>query len=161
MAVDMFLKIDDIKGESIDATYKDAIKVLSWSWGMSQSGSTHSGTGSGSGKVAVQDISITKPLDKSTPNLIKMCCQGTHFKTATLIIRKAGGKKPVDYLKIEMTRGLISSISTGGAGGEDEITEQTTLNFGAFKLEYKPQAGEGAAEAAIPAAFDIAKNSES
>ena len=117
---------------------------------MSQSGSTHSGTGSGSGKVAVQDISITKPLDKSSPNLIKMCCQGTHFKTATLIIRKAGGKKPVDYLQDrDDARTHITSISTGGAGGEDEITEQITLNFGAFKLEYKPQAGEGAAEAAI------------
>ena len=175
MAVDMFLKIDDIKGESIDATYKDAIKVLSWSWGMSQSGSTHHGLGSGSGKVAVQDISITKPIDKSTPNLIKMCCNGTHFKEATLIVRKAGenpveglqiqaedgGVKPVDYLTIKMTRGLVSSISTGGSGGEDEITEQVTLNFGAFKLEYKPQAGEGAGEAAIPAAFDIAKNAES
>ena len=128
---------------------------------MSQSGSTHHGLGSGSGKVAVQDISITKPIDKSTPNLIKMCCNGTHFKEATLIVRKAGGKKPVDYLTIKMTRGLVSSISTGGSGGEDEITEQVTLNFGAFKLEYKPQAGEGAGEAAIPAAFDIAKNAES
>jgi type VI secretion system secreted protein Hcp len=161
MAVDMFLKIDDIKGESIDATYGGAIKVLSWSWGMSQSGSTHSGTGSGSGKVAVQDISITKPLDKSTPNLIKMCCSGTHFKSATLIVRKAGGKKPVDYLKIEMTNGIISSLSTGGSGGEDEITEQVTLNFGAFKLEYKPQTGDGAGDAAIPAKWDIAKNAES
>ena len=63
--------------------------------------------GSGSGKVAVQDISITKPLDKSSPNLIKMCCNGTHFKTATLIVRKAGGEKAGRLPQIEMTRGLM------------------------------------------------------
>ena len=38
MAVDMFLKLDGIKGESLDATHKDEIDVLAWSWGLSQSG---------------------------------------------------------------------------------------------------------------------------
>ena len=34
MAVDMFMKIDDIKGESVDKTHKDEIDVLAWSWGV-------------------------------------------------------------------------------------------------------------------------------
>ena len=44
---DMFMKIDDIKGESEDKAdggkHTSEIDVLSWSWGMSQSGSTHHG----------------------------------------------------------------------------------------------------------------------
>ena len=41
MAVDMFIKIADIKGESGDSKHKGSIDVLAWSWGMSQSGSSH------------------------------------------------------------------------------------------------------------------------
>lgn len=160
MAVDMFLKIDDIKGESADGSHKDEIEVLSWSWGMSQSGSTHSGSGSGAGKVSVQDVSITKYVDKSSPNLMKLCCNGTHFQKATLIVRKAGGKKPLEYIKLEMESGIIASISGGGSGGEDRLTENVTLNFGKFKYEYVPQKADGSGDAAIPMQWDIAKNVE-
>ena len=38
MAVDIFAKIGDIKGESLDNKHKDEVEVLSWSWGVSQSG---------------------------------------------------------------------------------------------------------------------------
>ena len=58
MAVDMFIKIGDIKGESHDKGHKDSIDILAWSWGMSQSGTTHMGTGGGAGKVSVNDISL-------------------------------------------------------------------------------------------------------
>jgi type VI secretion system secreted protein Hcp len=158
MAVDMFLKIDDIKGESIDGTHKDSIEVLAWSWGMSQSGSTHTGQGSGAGKVNVQDISFTKPIDRSTPNLMKFCCAGGHFKSAVLTIRKAGGKKPIEYLKITMNNVIISSMSTGGSGGEDRLTENVTLNFGEFKLEYTPQKADGTGDAPKTAGWDIPAN---
>src|SRR5712692_7947485 len=99
MAVDMFLKLDDLKGESIDAKHKDAIDILSWSWGMSQSGTTHSGGGGGAGKVSVSDISITKHVDRATPSLMLSCCNGKHFKQAVLTVRKAG-EKPLEYIKL-------------------------------------------------------------
>ena len=38
MAVDMFIKIGDVKGESKDKTHKEEIDVLAWSWGVSNSG---------------------------------------------------------------------------------------------------------------------------
>src|SRR6267378_4032700 len=118
MAADMFLKLDDIKGEARDATHKDEIQVVNWSWGMNQSGSMHTGTGGGSGKVKVNDLTFTKHVDKSSPNLIMACCTGRHFKESTLTIRKAGDK-PLEYLKIKMKDVLVSFVSTGGGGGED------------------------------------------
>lgn len=36
MALDMFLKIDGIPGESTDARHRDEIDVLSYNWGESQ-----------------------------------------------------------------------------------------------------------------------------
>jgi type VI secretion system secreted protein Hcp len=158
MAVDMFLELDDIKGESTDETHKDKIEVLSWSWGMTQTGSSHIGTGSGTGKVDVDNLSITKYIDKSSPNLKKLCCKGKAFSKATLYIRKAGDK-PVEYVKLELYNGLVSNISIGASGG-DRFTEHVSFNFASFKFNYTPQDKKGAAGASIPAAWNIAKNSE-
>ncbi|HET8704789.1 MAG TPA: type VI secretion system tube protein Hcp [Pseudomonadales bacterium] len=157
MAVDMFLKLDDVKGESTDSKHKDTIDVLAWSWGMSQSGTTHMGGGGGSGKVSVQDLSLTKYIDKSSPTLELACCTGKHFKQAVLTVRKAGDK-PLEYIKITMKEVIISSISLGGSGGEDRLTENVTLNFAEFKTEYVPQKADGSGDAAIEAAYSMAKN---
>jgi type VI secretion system secreted protein Hcp len=155
----MFMKIDDIKGESSDAKHKDAIEVLSWTWGLSQSGSAHHGGGTGTGKVSVRDVSFTKYVDRSTPVLMKYCCKGKFFDQATLYVRKAGDS-PVEYIKLELSHGLISSVTNGGSGHDERLTETISLNFKAFKLEYTPQKG-GKAEPVVPAGWDIAKNAES
>jgi type VI secretion system secreted protein Hcp len=159
MAVDMFLKIDDVKGESSDDKHKGEIDVLSWSWGATQSATTHMGTGGGSGKVNVQDLSLTKYVDKSTPVIFKYCCNGKHFKSALLTVRKAGGTA-VEYLKITMSDLIISAYTTGGSGGQDRVTENVTLNFATVKMEYVPQKPDGSADASIPAGWDIAANKE-
>src|SRR6478736_1488135 len=101
MAVDMFIKIGDIKGEAKDKAHKEEIDVLAWSWGMSNSGSAHMGGGAGAGKVNVQDLSFTKYVDKSTPDLMLACCVGKHYGTAVLIVRKAG-EVPLEYIKITL-----------------------------------------------------------
>ena len=145
MALDMFIKIGSIKGESKDGGgHKDDIDVLAWSWGMSQSGTTQVGGGGGSGKVNVQDLSFTKYLDKSSPDLMLACCKGTHEKEAKLTMRKAGDK-PLEYLIITMTEVLVTAISTGGSGGEDRLTENVSLNFAKVKVEYTEQTATGGA----------------
>lgn len=157
MAVDMFLKLDGIKGESADDKHKDEIDVLAWSWGMSQSGTTHLGGGGGAGKVNVSDLSITKYVDKSTPNLMAACCNGKHLKEAALYVRKAG-EKPLEYLKLTMKEAIISSLQSGGSGGEDRLVEHVSLNFAEYKVEYTPQKADGSGDAVVTSAFHIAKN---
>jgi type VI secretion system secreted protein Hcp len=158
MAVDMFIKIDTVDGEAQDSKHKKEIDVLSWSWGMSNAGSAHSGGGAGAGKANVQDLSFSKWVDSATPKLALACCAGKHFKDAVLVVRKAG-EKPVEYLKIKMETVLISSISTGGSGGEDRLTENITLNFSKVSLDYVPQDDKGSPGTAIPMAWDIGSNS--
>lgn len=157
MAVDMFIKIGSLKGESADATHKGEIDVLAWSWGMSQSGTTHQGTGAGAGKVNVQDLSFTKWVDKSTPALMLGCAAGTHYPEATLVVRKAGDK-PLEYVKLKMTDVIVTSVSTGGSGGEDRLTENITLNFAQVNFDYVPQNDKGGGETPIPMGWDIAGN---
>jgi type VI secretion system secreted protein Hcp len=157
MAVDMFIKMDGIKGESADDTHKDEIDVLAWSWGASQSGTTHTGGGGGAGKANFQDVSFTKWVDKSSHALLKAVSVGQHVKSALLTVRKAG-EKPLEYIKLTMKDCLISSISTGGSGGEDRLTENVTINFGNFAFEYTPQKEDGSGDAVLPFGFDIKAN---
>jgi len=159
MAVDMFIKIGDIKGESQDDKHKDEIDVLAWSWGMSQSGTFHGGGGGGAGKVNVQDLSFTKWVDKASPNLMKFCCNGKEYKEALLTVRKAG-EKPLEYVKIKMEKVMITSVSTGGSGGEDRLTENVTLNFGKVSYDYTPQKEDGSGLPVVKMGWDIAANKE-
>jgi type VI secretion system secreted protein Hcp len=136
-AVDIFLKIGDIKGESKDKGHKDEIQVLAWNWGMSNSG----GGGRGSnrqGKAEVQDISFTKYLDISSPALILSTLKGTqHPKAVMSVSRPAKGKgKDAEFLVITLEDVTVTSLASGGSNGEERFTENVTLNFSSFKLEY-------------------------
>lgn len=157
MAMDCFLLIEGVTGESEDSTHKGEIELLAWSWGASQSGTMHAGGGGGAGKAAFQDLSATKYIDKSSPILWKNLTTGNHFPTGKLTVRKAGGTQ-LEYVVIELKKILISAISTGGSGGEDRLTENVTFNFEEFKLSYTPQKDDGTGDAAVEFAWNIAQN---
>jgi len=160
MAVDMFLVLKGVEGETADAVYskEKAMDLLAWSWGMSQSGTTHQGTGSGSGKVHVQDISLTKYVDRASATLSLFCCNGKHIESGKLIVRKAG-ENPLDYLKVELNDIIVTNVSTGGSGSEDRLTEHVSINFGKFKMIYQQQNAKGGKEGGpVECAWDIAKN---
>ena len=157
MAVDQFLLLDKVPGEAQDKDKKGEIDILAWSWGMSQNGTTHMGSGSGAGKVNVQDISITKYVDLASTVLMQKCTVGEHIASGTLTVRKAGGEQ-IEYIVIELTDIIVTSISTGGSGGEDRLTENVTLNFGEYKIVYTEQSPDGAAGKKPEFAYNIAEN---
>ena len=121
---------------------------------MHQPGTSHSGAGGGAGKVRVEDLSFTKHTDLATPNLKKLCCSGKHFQKATLCVRKAGGEA-LDYIKLELSDGLISSVSTGATKGDDRLTETITLNFSKIEFEYKDQKADGTLGGTTKTGYDV------
>lgn len=158
MSVDMFMKMAPVKGEARDKKHKEEIDVLAWSWGCSNSGSAHVGGGAGSGKVSVSDLTVTKYVDSASTDLLLACCNGTHFDEALLTVRKAGGKEPIEYIKITMNEVLITSVQTGGAESDDRLRENCSLNFAKVKVEYTGQDAKGAAGATQTMEWDIAGN---
>jgi len=161
VAVECFLKIEspDIKGESKVDGFADQIDVLAWSWGASQSGTMHVATGGGAGKANVGDLSVTKWVDKASPNLLQAVISGKQFGKATLTCRRAGGDAAVPYLLIEMEKVIITSHTLGGSGGQDQFTENLSLNFAQYKKTYTPQKDDGTADAAVgPVGWKIREN---
>ncbi len=156
--VDAFLKLDGIKGESQDEKHKSEIDILSWSWTLNNSGSAHYGAGMGAGKVQVGDIHITKRVDTSSAILLKCCSTGEHIKSGTLVVRKAGGAKALEYFKVDLDRILVSSIRPSSDPSSPDLMEDVALNFGSFKVTYTPQDDKGAGGATVDFAYDITKN---
>jgi type VI secretion system secreted protein Hcp len=159
MAVDMFLKLGDIKGESRDQTHRDEIEISKWGWRMTQSGNMHSGTGGGAGKVNMGNLAISKALDKSTPNLMMACSTGKHYPEARLVVRKAGGGSAVEYLVITLKEVLVSSYETTAVTTSDVLTEEISLNFAKVEVSYQPQKSDGSKDGgAIKYGWNIREN---
>jgi len=145
-AVDMFIKIEGVDGESTDSGHRDEIDVLAWSWGMTRGGAAKGASRRPPG-TELSDLSLTKYLDKATPGLLQACANGKVLPKATLTVRKAGSRG-LEYLVIELTGVMVTAVDTGGSGGDDRLTEEIRLNFTEIKMTYTPQRADGSPGAA-------------
>lgn len=157
MAVDYYLKIEGVDGESTDAKHKNEIDVQSWSWGESQPGSAGYGSGAGAGKVQMQDFHFVMKVNKASPKLMLACATGEHIKKAVLTCRKAGGEQQ-DYLTFTFTDVLVSSYQTGGSAGDTVPVDQISLNFAKIEYEYKEQKPDGSLGSPIKVGYDLKAN---
>lgn len=148
MAFDMHLKFEGgdvtIEGASKHSKHPKEVPILAWSWGVSNSADLHQSATSSGGKAHVQDISVTKYVDTSSNALLQACATGARIDKVLLTVNNATGEQ-TDYLTIELGNGvMVTSVSTGGSGGEDRLTENITLHFGKFLYKFTEQDEKGA-----------------
>ena len=146
-AVDMFLDLDGIQGESRDAQFRNTIDVLAWSWGASRARDK---------PANFQDLSVTKFIDRSSPALMQKLATGGTIAQGSLRVRKAG-ENPLVYLRLCFTGIRVSSISTGGSGGEDRLTENVTFNFATVIERYTQQSETGGAAESFRFGWDLVR----
>jgi type VI secretion system secreted protein Hcp len=157
-AVDYFLEIEGIKGESADHKHKDTIDISSFSWGATNSGSHSAGGGGGTGKATFQDLHFTTSVSAASPKLMLACATGEHIKKAVLHVRKAGGEQQ-NYYTVTMSDLLVSSYQSGGhSSGDPKPTDQFSLNFAKIEFEYKPQKPDGSLGSAVKTGYDVKAN---
>lgn len=155
-AVDYFLKIEGIEGESIDDKHKGEIDIMSYSWGMSNSGSFAAGSGGGAGKVSFGTIRLTTAVTKASPMIFESVATGKHFPNVTISAVKTGAIGQ-EFLKVTLTDVIITSYQTGGVVGEVP-TDSFRLNFAKIEFEYKPQSADGSLDASVKAGWDLKAN---
>ena len=158
MATDIFVKLGDIKGESLDDKHKDEIELLSWSWGVTNAKAPLTGSGGGKGKATFHDLSFTHKIDKASPLLLKACATGQHLKEATITRRKAG-KGQQEFLVIKMNDVLVTSVADSDDSGGG-LMESVTLAFAKVDLEYRPQKPDGSLDAGLHFKYDLKTNKE-
>jgi len=145
--VDLFAKIDDIKGESQDARHKDEIDVQSFTWGGIINTVSTVGGGGGAGKSKACPVNVLKiRTDKATPLILQAAASGKHFKEATISVVK-NGDKALQFATYTFSDVVITS------GGD-------SFNFAFTKVEveYVPQKADGSADATISFGWDFAAN---
>jgi type VI secretion system secreted protein Hcp len=157
VAIDYFLHIDGVEGESTDAKHKAWIDVDSWSWGETQAGAGFGGGGGGAGKVTMQDFHFVTRMSKASPALFLACASGQHFKEAKLVGRKAG-KGQQEFLTWTFSDVLVSGYQTGGNEAADLPVDQASLNFAKITVEYRAQKADGSLDAPISAGWEVKAN---
>jgi type VI secretion system secreted protein Hcp len=158
MASDIFAKIGDIKGESIDDKHKDEIEIMSFSWGVANAPPVAIG-GAGAGRATFRDLSIVHNVDKASPDLLRACATGAHIKDATITHRKAG-KDQQEFLVIKMNDVIITGVTQGNAAPGQLYAETVSLAFAKVDVEYKPQKPDGSLDASIHFKYDLKANKE-
>jgi type VI secretion system secreted protein Hcp len=155
MAFDAFLKIDGVKGESVDKTHKDEIVIESFSWGVANMGAGYAGSaGRATGKSSPSDFSIVKKIDKASPDLFAACASGKHTKDMLVTLRKAGGT-PLEYLTYKFSDVMVSSYQAGGSSGGDLPVESISFNYAKVEIKYTPQDSKGAGMSPVGTGFDF------
>jgi type VI secretion system secreted protein Hcp len=84
------------------------------------------------------------------------CCNGKHIPNGLVTVRKAG-EKPLEYLKIKLQDIIISGVQTAGHHN-DQITENLTLNFAKFHVEYTEQKNDGSGSPGGEMGWDVKAN---
>ncbi len=134
-AADYFLKIGDIKGESVDQDHKEWIELSSFSFGVSNS-ITGAGSTRSVGPTRFEDVAVSKWIDKSSPILMLSTCEGRVFPKVEIEMRDTqDGTPTARYLKYELSDVLVSSVQSGGDAGPVP-TESISLNFTKIEMSY-------------------------
>jgi type VI secretion system secreted protein Hcp len=152
-AQDMFFQADGLLGESQSDKYKDAIDVLAWSWGASNAISATSGLTS-TGKATLQDLSLTKYVDRTSPVILSNLVTGKVIPKAKLTIVKAG-ENPLPYLRLCFTGVRLTSMSTGGSSGEDRLTENVGFGYATVVEAYQQQLAGGTLGPTVFGGWDL------
>lgn len=108
MAIDVYLQIEGIKGESADSAHVGWIEIESVHMGVIQPNSNSTSTAGGhtTGHSEHRTLSLSKLADTASPVLMQHCSMGKTIPRAKLEFMRADSDgKPVKYYQVEASRG--------------------------------------------------------
>ena len=160
MAIDVYLQIDGIKGESMDDKHKDWIECTSVTWGVKQPRTATASTGGGhtAERCEHEEVVIDKLADLASPILLQTCSAGKTIPKAKLEFMRADGQGDrIKYFEIELENVLIGAIKPKVEEGAI-IQEKVGLKFSKIKWKYTQQKVTGGAGGNTSGGWDLASN---
>ncbi|MYM89648.1 type VI secretion system tube protein Hcp [Rugamonas sp. FT82W] len=160
MAIDVYLQIDGIKGESADSAHVGWIEVSSAHWGVAQPKSATASTAGGhtAERCEHRTLSITKLTDLSSPVLMQTSSAGRTIPKARIEFMRADGQgERVKYYEVELENVLISSMEQVVSEG-NILHDSVGLKFSRVKWKYTQQKIGGGAGGSTAGGWDLSTN---
>jgi type VI secretion system secreted protein Hcp len=159
MAIDAYLQIDGIKGESADSAHQGWIECLSVNWSITQPRSATASTGGGhtAERVEMSDVSLSKLCDLASPLLAQHCAMGKTIPKAKFEFYRADGNGTrVKYYEVELENVIVAHVAQGvGAGG---MIDSIGLKFAKARWRYTQQKIAGGAGGNTAGGWDLTTN---
>jgi type VI secretion system secreted protein Hcp len=142
---DIFLKMDDIQGESLDKAHKGEIDVSSFSWGGVVNPVSTSGSGVSVGKSHPCPVNVIKVgTDRATPGILQAAATGSHIQEVTFSLVKSGGLGPFTFAQYKFED--VTLTSGGDVFG---------FVFQKVTVTYTTQKADGSAGVTVPFTYDF------
>ncbi len=151
MAVDMFLQIADIPGESTDDAHGTWIDVLDYHIGVTNP------EPKAAGRADFAALTLIKRVDTSSPDLNIFCAKATNIPEIVMEIRLASGDKVV-FMKYTLENCTIASVNVRPKVDAAELrpTEEVAIVYNKIKWEALPVDIAGAAGSPVDRTWDVA-----
>jgi type VI secretion system secreted protein Hcp len=161
MAIDVYLQIEGIKGESQDDKHKDWIEVTGIHWCIDQPRSATASTAGGhtAERVEMSDISFSKLADLSSPILLQACAAGKTVPKAKFeFFRADGNGARVKYFELILTNVLVAMVKPHLGGADSYLAETVNLRYSKINFVYTQQKIGGGAVGSTVGGWDLAAN---
>lgn len=160
IAIDVYLNIESIKGESTDSKHLGWIECESVSWAISQPRSATSSTSGGhtAKRAELSEITFIKLADLTSPILAQTCAAGKTIPKAQFEFMRADGQgERIKYYEVELENVLIGHVAPSVTAGRI-MTETISLKFSKVKWRYTQQKISGGGGGNTSGGWDAATN---
>jgi type VI secretion system secreted protein Hcp len=160
MAIDVYLQIEGIKGDSTDSGHAGWIECEAVSWSISQPKSATSSTAGGhtAERAELSEISFHKSCDLASPILAQTCAGGKTIPRAKFEFWRADGQgERIKYYELELENVLIGHVAPS-VGAGSIMSESVALKFSQVKWRYTQQKIAGGAGGNTTGGWNLATN---
>jgi len=160
MAIDVYLQIDGIKGESADSEHQGWLECVSVNWKLHQPKSATSSTAGGqpAERAELSDVAFTKLCDLSSPILAQHCAMGKTIPKARFEFFRADGQGTrVKYYEVELDNVVIGEVAQS-VSASIGMVDHIGLKFSKVKWKYTQQRIAGGAGGNTAGGWDAATN---
>ena len=156
-----YVKLGDIKGNSMDAKHKDWIEALSISQSVNRNINPTSKPAEALTKSQVHlgAIDLQKNADESSPELVLAVASGQVFPEVTIdLVRVSDSGNEVFYQWILKEAYLSNYGVHGASAGSIETIENISICFSTINWSYKKKDNKGKTQGSVDTGWDVTQN---
>jgi type VI secretion system secreted protein Hcp len=149
-SADVYLDLEGIPGESIAVGFENQIELGSFQLAVGRNAAAKG--------PSFSEVSVTKQLDKSSPQLMLRTANGAPIPTATVRFTRTGAEKVDVYQRYCFTGVRLTGYSQSQGGGGDRPSESVSFSYATIVQSYTQGSDTGGAGTVFAAGWDLLRN---